>query len=186
MKKANLILLTVTLLIGTISFPVFAAANTAPPDQNAAAPAMPTQAPAPDGRFGFGGPGLGPNHDPFARLNLTFEQQLKILEIRQAFETKSLPLRFEMEKINLELRRLWEANPLNQEAIEAKEKALVALKVQAITLSREVFAQLQSALTPEQQKQLQSEPQFKPDEGFPCHGNPQPQTMKKGPEAYQQ
>jgi Spy/CpxP family protein refolding chaperone len=71
-------------------------------------------------------------------LKLTEEQQIKILAIKQNFEKESRPLRFAIQIKQLELRQLWGDNPLNQKAIESKDKELIAVRIKLITLSREM------------------------------------------------
>lgn len=86
------------------------------------------------------------------RLNLTFEQQQKLLAIRQDFQKETQPLRFEIQKKQLELRQLWSAQTLNQSAIESKEKEIAGLRVQMVKKARAMQEKMKSVLTPEQRR----------------------------------
>jgi Spy/CpxP family protein refolding chaperone len=102
--------------------------------------------------------GMGPGMRPMGHfrndLDLTFDQQQKILAIRQDFQKDTLSLRFDLQEKNLELRQLWEANPLNQTAIEAKTKEVTDLRVQMTTKAQAMHEKIKSVLTAEQLKKL--------------------------------
>ncbi len=95
-----------------------------------------------------------------AKLDLSFEQQLKIMEIRQSFIRESQPLWFALEKNQIQLRRLWGEKILNQKVIEEKEVEVTLTRVKLRLLERRLMEQLNAVLTPEQQKRLQN---FRPD-----------------------
>ncbi|HBF39189.1 MAG TPA: hypothetical protein DDW50_17950 [Firmicutes bacterium] len=143
MKKLSLTALVLVLLVGVVAFMAYADA--------------PTRGNGP-GAPGFNNDGPhGPmaNDEPFIKkLNLTADQQTKILAIRQDFEKNSQPFRFIMQTEQLELRQLWSADQLNQNAIKTVTDQLITAKIKVVTLSREMFNQIKSILTPEQQKLL--------------------------------
>jgi len=170
MKKLSVMVLVCVLLVGVVSAMTLAAGAPGSGDQNAVASGNP-KPPMPGEQKEPMGPGPKPNGDQFAQLNLTVEQQKKMLEIRQNFEKEALPLRLEMEKTEFELRVLWDEKQLNQKAIEAKEKEKVDLKIQLTNLSRAMFDRVKSVLTPEQQKQFQME-EPRPEHGFPGQDRP--------------
>ena len=142
MKKIIITVVAALLLVGAISYGVWA-----------------------EGR----GPGSGPmvpggtnlQNGPrgtVGSLNLTYDQELKLLDIRQQFQRETLDLRFAMQRKGLELRQLWSVKPLNQSAIEAKTKETTALRVQMATKSDELRAKMRTVVTPEQQKIFDSQP----------------------------
>ncbi|NLW47501.1 MAG: Spy/CpxP family protein refolding chaperone [Firmicutes bacterium] len=89
------------------------------------------------------------------RLNLTPEQELKILRIRQDFQKETQPLRFEMQRKQLELRHLWAAKILDQSKIETKEKEVSGLRVQIINKARGMREKVENTLTAEQRSKLE-------------------------------
>jgi Spy/CpxP family protein refolding chaperone len=99
-------------------------------------------------------------------LNLTSQQQQKVLAIRQDFQKDTLALRFDFQKKKLELRRLWAAQPLNQAAIDAKTKEVTALKVQMTTKNRTMREKLKGVLTAKQLKMLDDSNRHKFSPGF--------------------
>jgi Spy/CpxP family protein refolding chaperone len=142
MKKIIITSLAALLLIGAISYGVWA-----------------------DGR----GPGNGPmtpgnyNNQNGPRgtvnaLNLTYEQELKVLDIRQQFERETLDLRFAMQRKGLELRQLWTVKPLNQAAIDAKTKEVTGLRIEMTNKAQTLRDKMRSVLSPEQQKLFDSQP----------------------------
>ncbi len=83
-------------------------------------------------------------------LNLSLEQQQKIMVIRQQFENDTLSIKNDLRVKEKELRLLWAADPLNQSAIDNKTKEVNSLRIQLITKRRAMFAQMKAILTPEQ------------------------------------
>ena len=83
-------------------------------------------------------------------LNLSLEQQQKIMAIRQQFENDTLSIKNDLRVKEKELRQLWAADPLNQSAIDNKTKEVNSLRIQLITKRRAMFAQMKAVLTPEQ------------------------------------
>ena len=133
MKKIILIITMVALLIGSFTFVTLA----------------------------FGprtGPGWGCRVSGFGfkKLNLSDDQQHKLLTIRQEFQKNTLSLRQDMQKKRQELRQLWTAETLNQSAIDAKTKEMNALGIQLVQKMREQFEKAKTVLTPEQLKQLEA------------------------------
>ena len=88
----------------------------------------------------------------FKNLKLTPEQQQKLLAIRQDFQKETQPLRFEIQRKQLELRQLWSAQTLNQSAIEAKTKEVAGLRVQMVKKVRVMQEKMKSILTVEQRR----------------------------------
>lgn len=138
MRKALLTTIVALVLVGTVSLSAFA--------------------------FGAGR-GQGPNQTRAPRLyeglNLTSEQQQKLLVIRQDFQKETQSLRFEMQKKQLELRQLWSAQSLNRSAIEAKEKDITGLRVEMVNKARTMQDKMKNILTSEQRKKLE-------EAGFNC------------------
>ena len=90
----------------------------------------------------------------FNALNLTVEQQQKIMTIRQDFEKDTLALRNDMQKKSSELRQLWKADPLNQTAIDSKTKEINTLKIQMVTKMRAMRDKMKGILTADQLKKV--------------------------------
>lgn len=88
----------------------------------------------------------------FKNLELTWEQQQKLLAIRQDFQKETQPLRFEIQRKQLELRQLWSAQTLNQSAIENKTKEIAGLRVQMVKKARAMQERMKSILTAEQRR----------------------------------
>jgi Spy/CpxP family protein refolding chaperone len=137
LKKILLITAIVALLIGSLTLAAFA------------------YGPGNGGGWGCkGGGNFGINS-----LNLTAEQQQKILAIRQEFQKNTLALRQEMRKKRQELQPLWSADTINQGAIDAKTREMNSLRIQMVQKSREMSGKIKAVLTPEQLKQLESRKQ---------------------------
>jgi Spy/CpxP family protein refolding chaperone len=82
---------------------------------------------------GFGaGLGRGPGivKQTPEELNLSQEQQEKLQALRTDFTKEALPLRNEIQIKSLELRQLWIADELDEEAIVAKSQEISALRNQ--------------------------------------------------------
>jgi Spy/CpxP family protein refolding chaperone len=90
----------------------------------------------------------------FDSLNLSIEQQQKIMAIRHEFQKDTLILRNDLHKKNNELRQLWAADQLNQSAIDAKTREVNILKVQMITKQRAMREKMKGILTAEQLKKM--------------------------------
>ncbi|MCL6589503.1 MAG: periplasmic heavy metal sensor [Firmicutes bacterium] len=101
----------------------------------------------------FGGAGKG---GLLKGLNLTADQQSKILAVQQDFQKETLPLRQDLQKKKLELRQLWDAEQLNQAAIDAKNKEITAIQIQLVQKSRAMMEKVKKLLTADQLKQWES------------------------------
>lgn len=141
MKKIIFITLVAALMVSLVSFAAFAKEN----------------APGPGPRVGRGGPGM------FKDLNLTIDQQQKILKIRQEFQKETMDLRFSIQNKRLELKNLWNTKPLNQAAIETKTKEIAGLRVQIANKAQVMMDKIKAVLTPEQLKTLQNNAQGRPN-----------------------
>lgn len=133
MKKGLLITIVTLVLVGTISLSALAFGN---------------------GR----GQGFKQASDRgfFRELDLTSEQQQKLLAIRQDFQKETQSLRFDLQKKQLELRQLWSAESLNQNAIEAKEKEVTGLRVQLANKARVMQEKMKKVLTADQLKKWEA------------------------------
>ena len=132
MKKGLLTTIVTLVLIGTVSLSAFGYSNGRGPERNLMA---------------------GPRF--IKDLNLSWEQQQKILEIRQDFQKETQSLRFELQKKQLELRQLWSEQTLNQKAIETKAKEIAGIRVQLAVKARAMQDKIKTILTAEQLKKLE-------------------------------
>jgi Spy/CpxP family protein refolding chaperone len=84
------------------------------------------------GRGGRGGHGMGRGpgmaHRGKADFDLTEEQQEKLQSLRADFHKETLSLRNELELKDLELRQLWTADELDEEAIIVKSEEVSDLR----------------------------------------------------------
>lgn len=115
---------------------------------------------------------LNRNESWLQNLKLMAEQQQQLLSIRQEFQKDTQPLRFKKQQLQLELRQLWTAKPLDQKTIETKAGQLAGLKVQLIEKSRAMKEKINQVLTEEQIKQLHELKQNR--------GCPRPDRIDKG------
>lgn len=138
MKKTLLAVVVALVMVGTISLAAFAGNGWGQGSNQAGAPKF------------------------LNDLNLTSEQQQKLLVIRQDFQKETQSLRFEMQKKQLELRELWSAKSLNQSAIESKEKEVTGLRIQMANKARTMQDRMKKVLTADQLKKLD-------ESGFNCN-----------------
>jgi len=89
-------------------------------------------------------------------LDLTPEQEEQILALRQEFHKKSLPLRQDLQRLRLELRRLWLEEKPDEAAINAKLAEMTPLKIELRAMALETWAEIKKILTPEQLEKLES------------------------------
>ncbi|HEX3048034.1 MAG TPA: periplasmic heavy metal sensor, partial [Bacillota bacterium] len=89
-------------------------------------------------------------------LNLTADQQSKVLAIQQGFQKDTLSLRQDLQKKNMELRQLWNADQLNQTAIDARNHEITTLQIQLVQKSKAMMEQVKKLLTADQLKQLEN------------------------------
>lgn len=123
----------------------------------------------------------GPRKGGFmAELNLTPEQEQKLLEIRQKHAREVLPLRQELQKKHLELRQLWHVEKPNASTIEEKMKEMVPLQVKLRMKALEMRNEMKALLTPEQLKKFE---EFRPGRSFGRRGWGHHGNGPKGPNA---
>lgn len=133
MKKLFLVTIIVLLLVGTFSLSASAAPG------------------GPKASWGPRAMGMG----VFRELNLTLEQQQKILNIRQDFEKDSLILRNDLGKKRDELHQLWTAQTLNQNAIDSKSKEINSLRIQMVAKMKAMQEKIKKVLSADQLKKLE-------------------------------
>jgi len=101
-------------------------------------------------------------------LNLTPEQQQKLLDIRQTFQRDTLPIRQHMQRTRLELKQLWAAPQLDQSQIQGKVKEKTDLQIQLVQKRRDLAAKIKAVLTPDQLKTFEKyQNRFR--DGLACH-----------------
>ncbi|NLW55582.1 MAG: periplasmic heavy metal sensor [Firmicutes bacterium] len=94
-------------------------------------------------------------------LELTPDQQEKMLQLRQKLERETLELRHRLQQLNLELRHLWKAEQPDQNAINQKLTEMIPLRIELHSKSQQAREALESILTPEQlEKWKSSQPNF--------------------------
>ena len=106
---------------------------------------------------GMGSPrgnGLG----RWGSLELTAEQEEKLLDIRQKLAKETLDLRQQLQRHSLELRRLWAADSPDQAAINKELVAMTPLRIELHNKMKQAQAEMESILTPEQLEKLKSLP----------------------------
>jgi Spy/CpxP family protein refolding chaperone len=89
-------------------------------------------------------------------LNLTDDQQQKLLVIHQDFQKNTLPVRQKLQMTRFELNQLWKADSLDQNKIEAKVKVMTDLRIQLVQKRREMFNKTKAVLTSDQLKTLEN------------------------------
>ena len=87
-------------------------------------------------------------------LGLTPEQQTQLLNIRQKYQAETQSLRFEFQKKNQELKQLWNADQLDQNAINAKKAEITALRIQMSAKFQSMRDEIKTILTEEQLQKL--------------------------------
>jgi Spy/CpxP family protein refolding chaperone len=145
MKKTMIVMMIIVLLIGVLAFAAMAYGR----------------------RAGTGWMGHGVYYND--TLNLTPEQEEKLLTIHQDFQKDTQTLRFDWQKKNLELRQLWATKPLKQEAIDAKAKEVAAIQVKMTAKIQEMQDKIKGVLTVEQLKQWNTN-SFRYGPGVMGHG----------------
>ncbi|NLY89010.1 MAG: periplasmic heavy metal sensor [Firmicutes bacterium] len=89
-------------------------------------------------------------------LDLTHEQEEQILALHQEFHRKSLALRQRLQRLRLELRRLWAEEKPDATAINKKLTEMTPLKIELRAMALETWEEIRKVLTPEQLKRLES------------------------------
>ncbi|NOX35942.1 MAG: Spy/CpxP family protein refolding chaperone [Calditrichaeota bacterium] len=99
-------------------------------------------------------PGLGKDMMWLYRLNLTEEQQARIMDLRLKLQKDIVPLQADLKKLRSELHLALTQDPFNEGKVK-KLVAAIAEKQQAIHLKRVLHKrQIRDVLTPEQRKQF--------------------------------
>lgn len=98
----------------------------------------------------------GKGGDCLVDLDLSYEQQEKILEIRQRYTREIQPICHDLQKKRLELKKLWGAKNPSQNAIIAKRQQMVADQVKLQFKKRAVQEEIKKVLTPEQLKKFET------------------------------
>lgn len=83
-------------------------------------------------------------------LELTQEQQEQLSELRLQHLEQTQDLRLSREKLRVELQTLWSAEPLDAEAIAAKEAELAKVRVKMVEVRQELQKEAEGVLTEEQ------------------------------------
>lgn len=96
-------------------------------------------------------------------LGLTNEQQQELLKIRQEHAAQALELQFELRMRMLELRQLWEADELDEEAITQRAGEVAALGVRLRAVQQALADKEKQLLTPEQMERLEKLTAGRPD-----------------------
>ncbi len=89
-------------------------------------------------------------------LNLTDDQQQKLLVIHQNFQKDTLGVKQKLELTRFELKKLWKAQPLDSSKINAQVKVETDLRIQLVQKRREMSEKAKAVLTPEQLKTLEN------------------------------
>lgn len=89
-------------------------------------------------------------------LEITGEQRKALTELQIQQMEKSQGARLAHSKLRLELQDLWAEEPLDDEAIQAKEAELVKARLEMVRMGREMTKSVQEVLTPEQLEKVNS------------------------------
>ncbi|HHU82514.1 MAG TPA: periplasmic heavy metal sensor [Firmicutes bacterium] len=89
-------------------------------------------------------------------LDLTPEQEGQILAVHQEFYRNSLPLRQNLQRLRLELRRLWAEEKPDEAAINQKLIEMTPLKIELRAMALATWEETKKVLTPEQLARLES------------------------------
>ncbi len=90
-------------------------------------------------------------------LEITAEQRKALTDLRIQRMEQTQGVRLAHDKLRLELQELWAEEPLDAEAIQAKEAELVKARIEAVKMGRELAKSAQEILTPEQLEKLNSQ-----------------------------
>jgi Spy/CpxP family protein refolding chaperone len=105
------------------------------------------------GMRGAYGPGMGYG-GVLSALKLTDEQQQKIFDMQEQNRRKNFDTMSKMRSEAFQLRRLYNADKIDEKAVLEQEKKVDELRRQLIAARLETHKQMESVLTPEQRKQL--------------------------------
>ncbi|HXS82530.1 MAG TPA: Spy/CpxP family protein refolding chaperone [Methylomirabilota bacterium] len=114
-------------------------------------------------RIGIGGPhGRGMMRRGmamrFAALDLTDAQRDKLRDIHEASARKSVQRRADLQLAHMDLRKLMRAESPNAASVNSQIDKISRLQAEGMKAHFDTFMQARAVLTPEQQKQLRSEP----------------------------
>jgi Spy/CpxP family protein refolding chaperone len=112
------------------------------------------------GMMGGYGPGMMGGHGgPLAALNLNDEQQKKIFDLQEQNRRKNFDTMSKMRAETFQLRRLYNADKIDEKAVLEQQKKVDELRRQLLASRLEMHQQMESVLTPEQRKELR---EFRP------------------------
>ena len=106
------------------------------------------------GMMGGYGPGMMGEGGMFAALKLTDEQQQKIFDLQEQNRRKNFDTMSKMRAETFQLRRLYNADQIDEKALLEQQKKVDELRRQVMAARLETHKQVESILTPEQRKQL--------------------------------
>lgn len=126
------------------------------------------------GGRGRGG-GFGPGHrgDGFGprimgQLDLTAEQQQEIQAMRVQLEATITPIEAQLDTLRVEMRSLWRTQPVDREAVAAKQAAMDPLRAQIRQARMDFKANIINLLTAEQHATFVSLSQQGPQNSWGC------------------
>jgi Spy/CpxP family protein refolding chaperone len=94
----------------------------------------------------------------FAALDLTAAQREKLRDIHEASARKNVQRRADMQLAHMDLRKLMRAESPSASAVNGQIDRIARLQADGMKAHFDTFMQARAVLTPEQQKQLRSEP----------------------------
>jgi Spy/CpxP family protein refolding chaperone len=110
-------------------------------------------------RGGYGPGMMGGHGGPLAALNLNDEQQKKIFDLQEQNRRKNFDTMSKMRAETFQLRRLYNADKIDEKAVLEQQKKVDELRRQLLASRLEMHQQMESVLTPEQRKELR---EFRP------------------------
>jgi Spy/CpxP family protein refolding chaperone len=110
-------------------------------------------------RGGYGPGMMGGHGGPLAALNLNDEQQKKIFDLQEQNRRKNFDTMSKMRAETFQLRRLFNADKIDEKAVLEQQKKVDELRRQLLASRLEMHQQMESVLTPEQRKELR---EFRP------------------------
>lgn len=105
----------------------------------------------------MGGMGRMMGQQAANELGISTEQQKELTELQLQRLEKTQGVRLAHEKLKLELRDLWAEEPLDTEAIAAKEAELVNARIEMVEIHRELEKAAEEVLTTEQLEKIKAE-----------------------------
>ena len=112
-------------------------------------------------RGGGYGPGMMDGYGagrggPLAALNLSDEQQEKLFAIQEEHRRKNWDTMSKMRAESFRLRRMYNAESVDTKALLEQQRKVDELRRQVLASRLDMRKQMETALTPEQRKQLRS------------------------------